>query len=101
MTSRWLGEYDGRYNNVIPDCVANPCATVRTGCFSKDARIQVANNGPPLRGPGSPGDWGSTPSGPPRIQVANNGPPLRGPGSPGDWGSTPSGPPNRLLETLS
>ena len=45
MTSWWLGEYDGRYNNVIPDCVANPCATVRTGCFSKDARIQVANNG--------------------------------------------------------
>jgi hypothetical protein len=22
-----LGEYDGRYNNVIPDCVANPCVT--------------------------------------------------------------------------
>src|SRR5208337_4838473 len=25
----------------------------------------------------------------------------RGPGSPGDWGPTPAGPPNRLLETLS
>src|SRR5271157_1488796 len=34
-------------------------------------------------------------------QVAISGPPLRGPGSPGDWGSTPAGPPNRLLETLS
>ena len=40
MTSWWLGEYDGRCNNVIPDCVANPCATVRTGCFSKDSRIK-------------------------------------------------------------
>src|SRR5271166_5295873 len=40
MTSWWLGEYDGRCNNVIPDCVANPCATVRTGCFSKDSRIE-------------------------------------------------------------
>ena len=83
MTSWWLGEYDGRYNNVIPDCVANPCATGRTGCFSKDARIQVANNGPPLRGPGSPGDWGSTPAGPPdrlfetlsTIAVNRRGPP--------------------------
>src|SRR5208282_6091434 len=73
MTSWWLGEYDGRYNNVIPDCVANPCATVRTGCLSKGLANQVAINGPPLRGPGSPGDWGST----------------------------PAGPPNRLLETLS
>ena len=22
-----LGEYDGRYNNVIPNCVANACTT--------------------------------------------------------------------------
>ena len=22
-----IGAYGGRYNNVIPDCVANPCAT--------------------------------------------------------------------------
>jgi len=35
------------------------------------------------------------------VQIAISGPPLRGPGSPGDWGSTPAGPPNRLLETLS
>jgi hypothetical protein len=40
MPSWWLGEYDGRYNNVIPDCVANPRAKVRTGGFSKDSRIK-------------------------------------------------------------
>ena len=34
-------------------------------------------------------------------QVAISSPPLRGPGSPGDWGFTPAGPPNRLPETLS
>src|SRR5208282_3864711 len=34
-------------------------------------------------------------------QLAISGPPLRGPGSPGDWGSAPADPPNRLLETLS
>src|SRR5208282_5483176 len=34
-------------------------------------------------------------------QLAISGPPLRGPGSPGDWGSTPADPPKRLLETLS
>jgi len=34
-------------------------------------------------------------------QVAISGPPLGGPGSPGDWGPNPAGPPNRLLETLS
>jgi|GEM_PF-1860183 len=51
MTSRWLGEYDGRYNNVIPDCVANPCATVRTGCFSKDSRIKSRSTAHPCGGP--------------------------------------------------
>jgi len=34
------------------------------------------------------------------VQIAISGPPLRGPGSPGDWGSTPAGLPNRHLETL-
>ncbi len=50
MTSWWLGEYDGRCNNVIPDCVANPCATVRTGCSSKDARIKSRSTAISLTG---------------------------------------------------